>query len=179
MSLKETIKKKFLNADGTINGTVVASFVTLLIVLIQQVMMACGFTYGHWDQVAAIVNTALTILGLCGFVEGNGKVEAPNHLTIKQSASGIVVESKPAQDDQQPSGMPGISGKPSVPHLPQVSPDENPMPGTKQANSASSASLAQATAPKGALKAKGVPTATELAKSDEKGGDAPNEGRTK
>lgn len=68
-------KKKFFNADGTINKTVVASFITLLIVLIQQIMMACGFSYGHWDQVAAIINTVLTLLGLCGFVEGNGVVE--------------------------------------------------------------------------------------------------------
>ena len=74
MNLKQTLKKKFLNADGTINKTVVASFITLLIVLIQQVMMALGFTYGHWDQVAAMINTLLTILGLCGFVEGNGEV---------------------------------------------------------------------------------------------------------
>lgn len=74
MKLKVVIKKKFLNPDGTINKTVVASFITLLIVLIQQVMMALGFTYGHWDQVAAIINTLLTILGLCGFVEGNGEV---------------------------------------------------------------------------------------------------------
>lgn len=68
------LKKKFLNTDGTINKTVVASFITLLIVLIQQIMMAFDFTYGHWDQVAAIINTLLTILGLCGFVEGNGEV---------------------------------------------------------------------------------------------------------
>ena len=88
MSLKETIKKKFLNADGTINGTVVASFVTLLIVLIQQVMMACGFSYGHWDQVAAIINTILTILGLCGFVEGNGEVTTS---TIEQTTNGLKV----------------------------------------------------------------------------------------
>ena len=78
MNIKQSIKKKFLNADGTINKTVVASFITLLIVLIQQIMMACGFSYGHWDQVVAIINTVLTILGLCGFVEGNGEVELQN-----------------------------------------------------------------------------------------------------
>lgn len=77
MNIKAIIKKKFLNVDGTINKTVVASFITLLIVLIQQIMVACGFSYGHWDQVVAIVNTVLTILGLCGFVEGNGEVEIP------------------------------------------------------------------------------------------------------
>ena len=77
MNVKQ-LKKKFLNADGTINKTVVASFITLLIVLIQQIMMACGFSYGHWDQVVAIINTVLTILGLCGFVVGNGEVELQN-----------------------------------------------------------------------------------------------------
>ncbi len=75
--IMQAFLKKFLNADGTLNKTVVASFITLLIVLVQQVMMACGFSYGHWDQVVGIINTVLTILGLCGFVEGNGEVEAP------------------------------------------------------------------------------------------------------
>lgn len=88
MKFKAVIKKKFLNRDGTINKTVVASFITLLIVLIQQVMMAFGFTYGHWDQVAAIINTILTILGLCGFVEGNGEVTTS---TIEQAANGLKV----------------------------------------------------------------------------------------
>ena len=81
MNIKQSIKKKFLNADGTINKTVVASFITLLIVLIQQIMVACGFSYGHWDQVVAIINTVLTILGLCGFVEGQGMVEVPTQKT--------------------------------------------------------------------------------------------------
>lgn len=75
--LKNALVKKFMNEDGTINKTVVASFITLLIVLIQQIMVACGFSYGHWDQVVAIINTLLTLLGLCDFVEGNGQVEAP------------------------------------------------------------------------------------------------------
>ena len=88
MKLKAVIKKKFLNPDGTINKTVVASFITLVIVLIQQVMMACGFSYGHWDQVAAIINTILTILGLCGFVEGDGEVTTS---TIEQTANGLKV----------------------------------------------------------------------------------------
>ena len=73
----ETLKNKFLNADGTLNKTVVASFITLLIVLVQQVMVAFGFSYGHWDQVAGIINTILTLLSVAGFVEGNGEVEVP------------------------------------------------------------------------------------------------------
>lgn len=86
MKFKAVIKKKFFNTDGTINKTVVASFITLLIVLIQQVMMAFGFTYGHWDQVAAIINTFLTILGLCGFVEGNGEVTTS---TVETGVDGV------------------------------------------------------------------------------------------
>lgn len=75
--IMQSFLKKFLNADGTLNKTVVASFITLLIVLIQQVMIAFGFSYGHWDQVAGIINTVLTLLSVAGFVEGNGEVEAP------------------------------------------------------------------------------------------------------
>lgn len=70
-------KKKFLNADGTLNKTVIASFCTLLIVLVQQIMMACGFSYGHWDQVAGIINTILAAASVAGFVEGDGSVQAP------------------------------------------------------------------------------------------------------
>lgn len=77
MNIKAIIKKKFLNADGTINKTVVASFVTLVLLLIQQVMVACGFSYGHWDQVAGIINTILALLSIAGFVEGNGDVTPP------------------------------------------------------------------------------------------------------
>ena len=72
--MKKTIKKKFLNQDGTINKTVLVSFITLVIVLIQQIMLAFGFSYGHWDQVAGIINTILAILSVAGFVEGDGTV---------------------------------------------------------------------------------------------------------
>ena len=71
------VKKKFLNADGTLNKTVIASFCTLLIVLVQQIMMACGFSYGHWDQVAGIINTILAVASVAGFVEGDGSVQTP------------------------------------------------------------------------------------------------------
>lgn len=90
--------KKFLNADGTLNKTVVASFMTLLIVLIQQVMIAFGFSYGHWDQVVGIINTILTILGLCGFVEGNGEVELP---TTKLETTSDSLEQKVPENVQK------------------------------------------------------------------------------
>lgn len=75
--MTKQMTKRFLNADGTLNKTVLCSFMTLLIVLAQQVMMACGFSYGHWDQVAGIINTILAVASVAGFVEGDGSVEAP------------------------------------------------------------------------------------------------------
>lgn len=77
MEIKAMIKKKFLNTDGTINKTVVASFATLALLLIQQIMVAYGFSYGHWDQIAGIINTILALLSIAGFVEGNGDVTPP------------------------------------------------------------------------------------------------------
>lgn len=72
--MKNSLQKKFLNTDGTLNKTVIASFCTLLIVLIQQIMLAFGFSYGHWDQVAGIINTILAVLSVAGFIEGDGTV---------------------------------------------------------------------------------------------------------
>lgn len=71
---KQSLLKRFTNSDGSINKSVIASVITLTIVLIQQIMMIFGFSYGHWDQVAAIINTVLTILGILGVVEGDGSV---------------------------------------------------------------------------------------------------------
>lgn len=75
--MTKQMTKRFLNADGTLNKTVLCSFTTLLIVLVQQIMMACGFSYGHWDQVAGIINTILAVASVAGFIEGDGSVEAP------------------------------------------------------------------------------------------------------
>lgn len=73
--MTKQMTKRFLNADGTLNKTVLCSFTTLLIVLVQQIMMACGFSYGHWDQVAGIINTILAAASVAGFVEGDGSVQ--------------------------------------------------------------------------------------------------------
>ena len=75
--MKTNLQQKFLNHDGTLNKTTIAAFLTLLIVLAQQIMLACGFSYGHWDQIAGIINTILAVASVAGFVEGDGNVEAP------------------------------------------------------------------------------------------------------
>lgn len=72
--MKTNLQQKFLNHDGTLNKTTIAAFLTLLIVLAQQIMLACGFSYGHWDQIAGIINTILAAASVAGFVEGAGEV---------------------------------------------------------------------------------------------------------
>ena len=73
--MKTNLQQKFLNNDGTLNKTTIAAFLTLLIVLAQQIMLACGFSYGHWDQIAGIINTILAVASVAGFVEGSGEVK--------------------------------------------------------------------------------------------------------
>ena len=73
--MKNMLKKKFLNTDGTINKTVVASFITLMILLIQQVLAVFGVKYhGDWSQIAGAINTVLALLSAAGFIEGDGTV---------------------------------------------------------------------------------------------------------
>lgn len=70
-----SLTQKFINQDGTLNKTTIASFITLLVVLVDQVLAAFGVAPEHQGQVIAIINTVLTILGLLGFVEGQGDVQ--------------------------------------------------------------------------------------------------------
>lgn len=75
INLKQSFEKKFFNADGTLNKTVIASFVTLIILLVQQVLAIFGVKFtGDWSQIAGAINTVLAILAVAGFVEGNGEV---------------------------------------------------------------------------------------------------------
>lgn len=77
--IMQAFLKKFLNADGTLNKTVIASFITLLILLIQQIMAIFGVQYhGDWSQVVGAINTILALLSISGFIEGNGNVEISN-----------------------------------------------------------------------------------------------------
>lgn len=77
-TIKAAFKKKFFNADGTLNKTVVTSFITLLILLVQQVLTIFGVKFtGDWSQIVGAINTVLAILTAAGFVEGNGEVELP------------------------------------------------------------------------------------------------------
>ncbi|WP_426422349.1 phage holin [Pediococcus acidilactici] len=49
------------------DGKLWAGLISLLIVLIQQLMVAFGFTYPvDWQNIVGIINTVLTILGMLG-----------------------------------------------------------------------------------------------------------------
>lgn len=72
------LKKSLYNADGTLNGTIIASLISLLLVLIQQILAVFGLRFtGDIGDLVGGINTILTILGLLGVVENTGTVEPP------------------------------------------------------------------------------------------------------
>lgn len=85
--IKAILKKKFINADGTINKTATVSLITLLIVLINQILLVFGVTPTHEDQLIAVVNTVLTIAGLLGFVEPSADHDGSVTPTITEHTS--------------------------------------------------------------------------------------------
>ncbi|WP_187337934.1 phage holin [Lactiplantibacillus plantarum] len=73
------IKKiSFKNADGSLNGKLIAGIISLLIVLIQQIFAMFGIKFaGDWSAIVAVVNTVLTILGMLGVITDVQTVSAP------------------------------------------------------------------------------------------------------
>ncbi|KIN20906.1 holin [Lactiplantibacillus plantarum] len=71
-------KISFKNADGSLNGKLIAGIISLLIVLIQQVFAMFGIKFtGDWSAIVAVINTALTILGMLGVITDVQTVSAP------------------------------------------------------------------------------------------------------
>lgn len=71
-------KISFKNADGSLNGKLIAGIISLLIVLIQQVLAVFGIKFaGDWSAIVAVINTVLTILGMLGVVSDVQTVTAP------------------------------------------------------------------------------------------------------
>lgn len=68
------------------DGKLISGLISLGIVLVQQLMVAFGFTYPvDWQNVIGIINTVLTILGMLGVISdttlvnnsrGNDNVES-------------------------------------------------------------------------------------------------------
>ncbi|ALC09299.1 phage holin [Lactiplantibacillus plantarum] len=73
------IKKiSFKNADGSLNGKLIAGIISLLIVLVQQVFAMFGIKFtGDWSAIIAVLNTVLTILGMLGVITDVQTVTVP------------------------------------------------------------------------------------------------------
>ncbi|ASX22132.1 phage holin [Lactiplantibacillus plantarum] len=71
-------KISFKNADGSLNGKLIAGIISLLIVLVQQVFAMFGIKFtGDWSAIVAVINTVLTILGMLGVITDVQTVSAP------------------------------------------------------------------------------------------------------
>ena len=71
-------KISFKNADGSLNGKLIAGIISLLIVLIQKVLAIFGIKFtGDWSAIVAVINTVLTILGMLGVITDVQTVPAP------------------------------------------------------------------------------------------------------
>lgn len=95
------IKKiSFKNADGSLNGKLIAGIISLLIVLIQQIFAMFGIKFtGDWSAIVAVINTVLTILGMLGVITDVQTVTAP---TVKSDEeSQIEATANQAADELQ------------------------------------------------------------------------------
>lgn len=81
------IKKiSFKNADGSLNGKLIAGIISLLIVLIQQIFAMFGIKFtGDWSAIVAVINTVLTILGMLGVITDVQTVTAPTVKSDEES----------------------------------------------------------------------------------------------
>lgn len=60
------------------DGKLWAGLISLLIVLVQQLMVAFGYTYPvNWQNVVGIINTVLTLLGMLGVLSDTTLVDNP------------------------------------------------------------------------------------------------------
>ena len=79
-------KISFKNADGSLNGKLIAGIISLLIVLVQQVFAMFGIKFtGDWSAIIAVVNTVLTILGMLGVITDVQTVTVPTVKSDEES----------------------------------------------------------------------------------------------
>lgn len=66
------------------DGKLWAGLISLLIVLVQQLMVAFGFTYPvDWQNIVGIINTILTILGMLGVLSDTTLVDNPKEENVE------------------------------------------------------------------------------------------------
>ncbi|BEI47509.1 holin [Lactiplantibacillus plantarum] len=99
---KEMRKISFKNADGSLNGKLIAGIISLLIVLVQQIFAMFGIKFtGDWSAIIAVLNTVLTILGMLGVITDVQTVTVP---TVKSDEESQVeaTANKVADEAQTP-----------------------------------------------------------------------------
>ena len=95
-------KISFKNADGSLNGKLIAGIISLLIVLIQQVLAVFGIKFaGDWSAIVAVINTVLTILGMLGVITDVQTVSAPT-VDNKEESQVEAAANKVADEVQGP-----------------------------------------------------------------------------
>jgi len=95
-------KISFKNADGSLNGKLIAGIISLLIVLIQQIFAMFGIKFtGDWTSIVAVINTVLTILGMLGVITDVQTVSAPT-VDSKEESQVEAAANKVADEAQTP-----------------------------------------------------------------------------
>lgn len=95
-------KISFKNADGSLNGKLIAGIISLLIVLIQQIFAMFGIKFtGDWSAIIAVINTVLTILGMLGVITDVQTVSAPT-VDNKEESQVEAAANKVADEVQGP-----------------------------------------------------------------------------
>ena len=70
--------KKTVKIINWRDGKLISGLISLGIVLVQQLMVAFGFTYPvDWQNIVGIINTVLTILGMLGVISDTTVVNNP------------------------------------------------------------------------------------------------------
>lgn len=105
------IKKiSFKNADGSLNGKLIAGIISLLIVLIQQVFAMFGVKFtGDWSAIVAVVNTVLTILGMLGVVTDVQTVTVPTAVASDEESQVETKANKVADEVQGPASTVAVA----------------------------------------------------------------------
>ena len=107
--LKKMKKISFKNADGSLNGKLIAGIISLLIVLIQQVLAMFGIKFtGDWSAIIAVVNTVLTILGMLGVITDVQTVSAPT-VTSDEESQVEATANKVADEVQGPASTVAVA----------------------------------------------------------------------
>ena len=79
----KNIKKTAKNINWH-DGKLWAGLISLLIVLVQQLMVAFGYTYPvDWQNIVGIINTILTILGMLGVLSDTTLVDNPKEENVE------------------------------------------------------------------------------------------------